>query len=122
VACNDQAPGTATLIVTGDIPEGTIGGPVAPASIVCAADGSGLTVIGLTSAGSTPVLLFIGVAADHFTVSVTPKGGGGHFYLNDASATMSLLAGGAHVSGEGTETSGGANALKIHLDGDLTCG
>ena len=122
IASNDQLAGTSTLTITGDIAAGHMDGPVNPASVVCAADGKSVSIIGRASAGSTPVLLVISLAKDHFSVAAATPAGAGGFFLIDAPGVAALVPGGAQVSGDAPKADSSDSAPVIHLAGDVTCG
>lgn len=122
IACNEQLAGTSTLTITGDIAAGHMDGPVNPASVVCAADGKSVSIIGRASAGSTPILLVISLAKDHFSVAAATPAGAGGFFLIDAPGVASLVPGGAQVSGDAPKAYSSDSAPVIHLAGDVTCG
>ena len=121
IACNDQRPGSSTLTISGDIPAGSLAGPIGPVNVKCAADGSSVSIIGLTTAGSTPVLLVITIASDHFTIAAAPKDGTGRLYAAKGPGVASVTATGGQVSGDAIAQAD-ASAPTIHLAGDVTCG
>jgi hypothetical protein len=122
VACNDQRSGTTTLRLTADLAEGHLDGAIDPASVVCAADRTSVSILGLTSVGTTPVLVLVNLARDHFTVNVVPKGSPNHFYKVDAPGVVSVAADGAHATGDAVEQNSSGTARTLHFDGDATCG
>lgn len=125
VACGNQAPGTSTLVFTGDGPEGRLAAGVDPVSVECVpyAAGDRVSVIGLTKAGSTPILLVISLAADSFSVAAWPRGAPtSRFYQTTKPGSASLVPGGAHVSGDATEPYVATNPLMLHVEGNVTCG
>jgi hypothetical protein len=122
IACNDQRPGSSTLVISGDISEGSFTGVIDPVNVKCSADGTDVSILGLAMAGTTPVLLVINVPKDHFTIAAAPKGGTGHLYAANGPGVASVSATGAHLAGDATAQQGGPNAIKLHLAGDATCG
>ena len=122
IDCGGQTSGTSTLTLTGDIPERHIDGPVSPANVRCAADGTNVSVIGLTQAGSTPVLLVISLGADRLSVAAEAKGAAtSRFYTTTTPGVASLVPDGAHAGGDATEQNVTGNPLTIHVAGDVTC-
>ena len=123
IDCGGQTSGTSTLTLIGDIPEGHIDGPVSPANVRCAADGSNVSVIGLTQAGSTPVLLVISLGTDRLSVAAQAKGAAtSRFYTTTTPGVASLVPGGAHADGDATAQNVAGIPPTIHVAGDASCG
>jgi hypothetical protein len=125
VDCGNQTAGTSTLVFGGDSPEGSFGPGLDPVSVECVpiAAGDRLSVIGMSTVGTTPVLLIVSLGKDSLSVAAWPKGRPtSRFYNAEVPGTVSLSAGGAHVDGEAAEPYEPKNPLKIHVSGDVTCG
>lgn len=82
-----------------------------------------MSVIGLTQAGSTPVLLVISLGADRLSVAAEAKGAdAARFYTTTTHGVASLVPGGARADGDATVQNVAGNPPTIHVAGDVTCG
>jgi hypothetical protein len=125
VACGNQAAGSSSLTVNGVIPEGTIQGGLDPVSVECItfAGGDRVSVIGMTRAGSSPVLIVMTLQADSISVAAWPNSlKQSRFFNTTAKGSVTLSTTGAHVDGKAAEPYATASPLTLTVAGDVTCG
>jgi len=127
IDCGDETAGTANLIVTGSTPFGQLAGtPLTSVDVTCTNTASGLFVgaIGLGTAGTTPVLVFVTASSGTLQVSVE-TGSAGSFYSGTGPGLATLTANGAHIAGDiSVSVAAGAtpSTQTVHVAGDDTCG
>ncbi|MEA2645936.1 MAG: hypothetical protein QOE92_1019 [Chloroflexota bacterium] len=116
VDCAGQQPGSSTVTITGDTPEGAAGGSLSPVHVQCTSDkdGNQILVRGLTKFGSTPALVILTTHG----AGVATIGANRRFYQG-ADGSAKVTATGAHFDGDLALQSGTA---KLHVSGDATCG
>ena len=119
IDCGNQKPPTSTLTLSGDTPQGTLSGPLNPVSVACYP--TNVLIIGLISAGSTPMLIDMNIASGLVTFFTSPKVGGQSQYAAPAgSATYTPPT--AHVDGSAVEqVPAGTTARSVHIVGDVNC-
>lgn len=127
IDCGDETAGTADLTVTGSTPFGQLAGtPLTGVDVTCTNTASGLFVgaIGLSTAGTTPVLVFVTASSDTLQVSVETSTAGS-FYSGKGTGLATLTANGAHIAGDiSLSVAAGAtpSTQAVHVTGDDTCG
>ena len=127
IDCGDETAGTADLTVTGSTPFGQLAGtPLTSVDVTCTNTASGLFVgaIGLSTAGTTPVLVFVTASSDTLQVSVETSSAGS-FYSGKGTGLATLTANGAHIAGDiSLSVAAGAtpSTQTVHVAGDDTCG
>lgn len=127
IDCGDETAGTANLIVSGSTPFGQLAGtPLTSVDVTCTNTASGLFVgaIGLTTAGTTPLLVFVTASAGSLQVSIE-TGTTGSFYSGKGAGLATLTANGAHLEGDvPLSVAAGAtpSTQMVHVTGDDTCG
>jgi len=121
VDCGDQAPGHSTMTVHGQTASGLLSGtPLDPLKVICTAlpEGADVSVIGLTHAGSTAVLVDVDVRVKSVTVTISAKGRKAESYFSSTGTATASAAGvdiDRVVSAAGTSQS-------LHVVGSATCG
>jgi hypothetical protein len=125
VDCGDQQPGSATVTVTGLSPQGTLDAALTKVHVTCTfttASGEFVGVSGLTTTGTTPVLMFVTAGTDMIQVAVETKASAS-FYNGKGAGMVTLRPDGAHIEGDVTESvAAGATPHTLHVAGDATCG
>jgi hypothetical protein len=122
VDCGSQVPGSSTLTVAGNVPEGALSGLIDPIRVDCNPNAKPATVhaIGLVKVGTTPVVLVLQATAAGFSAFVVPTATTKqHFFTTSDPTAATISPTGGHVAGSATE-SGTTNT--IQLSGDLVCG
>ncbi|MFI5261666.1 MAG: hypothetical protein ACHQZR_03810 [Candidatus Limnocylindrales bacterium] len=126
IDCGDQQPGSADVVVSGLTPYGRLDGALTSVHVGCTDTTSGVFVgiSGLATAGTTPVLVDVTASADHLQVAVESKAAG-TFYTGPGAGSVTLVAGGARMAGDVTESvAAGATPSPhtLHVSGSATCG
>lgn len=126
IDCGDEQPGTADLQVSGSSKLGPLAGSLSNAHVTCTVQGSDtyVTTTGLTTAGSTPVLLFVNAHTDSLQV-IVETGSTAMVYNATGAGLVSLVGNGAHEAGDLPEavTAGATPSPNVlHVVGDVTCG
>jgi hypothetical protein len=127
IDCGDETAGTASIIVSGTTPFGQLAGtPLTGVDVTCTNTASGLFVgaIGLSTAGTTPVLVFVTASTGTLQVSIE-TGGAGSFYSGKGTGLTTLTANGAQMAGDvSVSVAAGAtpSTQTVHVAGDDTCG
>lgn len=125
IDCGDQQTGTSTIVVSGTTAEGPLDGMLSPVRVQCTltAQGTYVSVTGLTQTGTTPIEVIVNATTDSFTVAASSKAGSSGYYTGKGAGFATLVPGGVHVSGDvmQAESAGGASHT-LHVDGDATCG
>jgi hypothetical protein len=125
VDCNGQQRGTATITVSGTLPEGTLSGRIETPRVECVKNGtvSSMFLIGLMTLGDSPALVSISIDKDQFDITVNP--GAGYYDLTATGAGTGTLAdatsGTVHGTATGTGSAGGPTQ-SLQVDGSATCG
>ena len=127
IDCGDETAGTADLTVTGSTPFGQLSGtPLTSVDVTCTSTASGLFVgaVGLSTAGTTPVLVFVTASSGSLQVSVETSSAGS-FYSGTEPGLATLTANGAHIAADiSVSVAAGAtpSTQTVHVAGDDTCG
>ena len=127
IDCGDETAGTANIIVSGTTPFGQLAGtPLTSVDVTCTNSASGLFVgaIGLSTAGTTPVLVFVTASTGMLQVSIE-TGSAGSFYSGKGAGLATLTANGAQMAGDvSVSVAAGAtpSTQTVHVAGDDTCG
>jgi hypothetical protein len=124
IDCGDQQQGTSTVVVSGVSPYGQLDGVLGSTKVTCTITSGGtyVGVNGLSSAGATPVLVFVTASAGALQVAVETTSSGS-FYSGKGAAITTLVPGGATMAGDVTESvKAGATPHVLHVAGDATCG
>jgi hypothetical protein len=123
IDCHDQKPGTSTLTMTGDTPEGRLdAATLDSARVECNTDavGNEVSVVGLVTIGSAKVFLSIGLRVDGLGVTEVLDSGTVHQYQAPAGSAVPTPTGG-HANGDAVEQNA-TPPHTIHVEGDVTCG
>ena len=124
IDCGDQQPGTSSVVVSGPSPFGQLAGPLTSVKVTCTVTTGGtyVGVNGLSTAGTTPVLVFVTASSGALQVAVEDATSGS-FYTGKGAGMTTLVPGGATLSGDVTESvKAGATPHVLHVAGDATCG
>jgi hypothetical protein len=126
IDCGNQQPGSANVVVSGPSPYGQLAGALTDADVTCTVTASGtyVGIVGLSTAGTTPVLLFVTASTALLQVSVGTKTAG-TFYTAKGSGLTTLVPGGATIAGDVMEAvpSGSTPSPNLlHVTGSATCG
>jgi len=127
IDCGDETPGAADLTVSGPTPYGELGGaPLTGVAVTCTSTASGLfvTAIGLGTAGSAPVLVFVTASNGLLQVSIETSSAGS-FYTGKGAGLVTLGASGAQIDGDASlSVAAGAtpSTQLVHVTGSDTCG
>jgi hypothetical protein len=124
VSCGSWRPGTSTLTVVGTGPEGRIDGDLDPVSVECVGSdvGDRVSVIGMTRAGSTPLLLDISLAPGTISIAAWPKDDiVARFYADSSPGSVTITDTGAHVSADAGEQNATDDPTALRIAGDVTC-
>jgi hypothetical protein len=123
VACGDQTPGASTVTISGETADGVLSqATLDPVRVECDAtlQGNEVAASGITTVGSTKVLVSIGLTSDGVLTVDKALPSGAHRYTATGNAT--IASDGAHVSADVVEQGGTAPARTLHVEGDLSCG
>jgi len=121
VDCGHQASGHSTMTVHGQTASGLLSGtPLDPLKVICTAlpEGADVSVIGLTHAGSTAVLVDIDVRVKSVTVTISAKGRNTESYFS-RSGTATASAAGVDID---RDVSAAGTSQSLHVVGSATCG
>ena len=127
IDCGDETAGTANIVVSGTTPFGQlVGTPLTSVDVTCTSTASGLFVgaVGLSTAGTTPVLVFVTASTGMLQVSIETASVGS-FYSGTGAGLATLTANGAHIAGDvPVSVAAGAtpSTQTVHVAGDDTCG
>jgi len=126
IDCGNQQAGTANVVVTGSTPFGQLAGALTGVEVDCTIVGSAeyVGVVGLSTAGTTPVLLFVTGSTGLLTVTVETRDAGLGFQ-GKGPALVTLGSGGAQMAGDlAAQVVAGAtpSPYTLHVTGDATCG
>lgn len=126
IDCGNEQPGSANVVVSGLTPYGQLVGAITDVKVTCTVTASGtfVGVVGLGTAGTTPVLMFVTASTGNLQVAVE-TGTAGSFYTGKGAGLTTLVPGGATISGDVSE-SVAAKATpspnQLHVTGTATCG
>jgi hypothetical protein len=124
IDCGDQQSGTSTIVVTGLSQLGQLAGPLTSVKVTCTVTSGGtyVGVIGLSTAGTTPVLVFVTASTGALQVAVE-NATSGSSYAGKSAGITTLVPGGATMAGDVTESvKAGATPHVLHVAGNATCG
>jgi hypothetical protein len=126
IDCGNELPGTADIIVSGPTPYGQLGGALTGVNVTCTVTSSAtyVGVVGLGTAGTTPVLVFVTASTGTLQVSVETKTAGAT-YSAKGDGVNTLVPNGATIAGDLSQSipSGSTpNPNLIHVAGSATCG
>ena len=126
IDCGNQQPGSANVVVSGPSPYGQLAGALTDADVTCTVTASGtyVGIVGLSTAGTTPVLLFVTASTALLQVSVGTKTAG-TFYTAKGSGLTTLVPGGATIAGDVMEAAPSGSTPSpnlLHVTGSATCG
>jgi len=124
IDCGNQQPGTANIVVSGLSPLGSLDAALSEFKVTCrvTATGTYVGIVGLSMAGTTPVLVFVTASTAMLQVAVEIKTSGS-FYTAKGAGLTTLVPGGVSIAGDVTETvKAGATPHTLHVMGDATCG
>ncbi len=127
IDCGDETAGTADLTVTGSTPFGQLAGtPLTSVDVTCTSTATGLFVgaVGLSTAGTTPVLVFVTASDSTLQVSVETSSAGS-FYSGTGPGLATVTGNSAHIAGDiSMSVAAGAtpSTQTVHVAGDDTCG
>ena len=126
IDCGDQQPGSASVVVTGLSPYGQLSGALTGVAVRCTITASGtfVGVTGLSTAGTTPVLVFVTASTGLLQVAVETKTAG-TFYSTKGAGLTTLVPDGVTINGDVMQAvpSGSTpspNAMNV--TGTATCG
>jgi hypothetical protein len=123
VACGDQTPGSSTVTISGETADGVLShATLDPVRVECdaTAQGNEVAAAGITTVGSTKVLVSIGLTSDG-AITVDKALPSGHRRYT-ASGSATIASDGAHLSADAVEQGAPAPMRTLHLEGDLSCG
>ena len=126
IDCGDQTAGTSTITVTGNTKYGTLDGTLTAIHVTCnqtASSGNFVGVQGLSTAGGTPVLIFVTIGSTTLQVAVE-IGTDGSFFSAKTVLVTKVSTTGATATGDVTEgnVASGATPKVLHVTGAATCG
>ena len=126
IDCGNEQPGTANVIVSGLSPYGQLSGALTGVNVHCTATSSGtfVGIAGLSTAGTTPVIVFVTASSGLLQVSVETRTAG-TFYTAKGVGLATIDAGGATMTGDVSQAvpSGSTPSPNlIHVTGTATCG
>lgn len=127
VSCGTFTPGSATVTVTGSTAAGTLNPALTSVRVLCGSNTAGgfVTVTGLSTAGSTPVLVSVlgGIGGSAFFV-VIETATVAYQYSSASAGIVTRTGTGATYNGTASETaaSPGAAGRSVRIGGSATCG
>ncbi len=120
IDCAGQDPGTSTVTLTGDTPQGALTNAVLEtARVECYPPANEVSVVGIVTLAGTKVFVDLGLRPDSVSVNKAVEGGNLNYVSPPGAATVTDT--GAQVNGDATEQSGTASHV-LHVQGDATCG
>lgn len=124
--CGNEQPGSANIVVSGLSPYGQLDGALTGVDVTCTITSSGtfVGVAGLSTAGTTPVLVFVTASTGLLQVSVGTRTAGA-FYTAKGAGLTTLVPGGATIAGDvnASVPSGSTPSPNLlHVTGTATCG
>jgi LysM repeat protein len=124
VSCGSWRPGTSTLRIVGTNAEGRIDGGLEPVSVECVGSdvGDRVSVIGMTKAGDTPILMDISLAPSSISIAAWLKDDVvAHFYADSSPGSVTITDVGARVSAVTGEQNATDDPTALRISGDVTC-
>jgi hypothetical protein len=126
IDCGNETPGTANVVISGSSPYGQLDGALTDVDVACTvtATGTFVGVVGLGTAGTTPVLVFVTASTGALQVAVETRAAGA-FYSAKGAALTSMVLGGATFGGDVNQAvpSGSTPSPNlIRVTGTATCG
>jgi hypothetical protein len=124
IDCGDQQPGSASITITGTAKLGAMSSPLSDAKVTCTtiASGTYVTAQALTTAGTTPVLVFVNAGPTMLQL-VIETGTASDVYALQGATAATISSTGAQFSADVTETgTTDTPARVLHVDGSDTCG
>ncbi|MEY2565665.1 MAG: hypothetical protein QOE35_194 [Actinomycetota bacterium] len=119
--CADQDPGSSTITISGETPEGPIkDAPLESPRVECNRPGDEVVVIGILRAGTTKSFVKYGLRPEGTSVQQSFADGTGHDY-EAPPGTSSLTGTGAHVDADAVEQPAATPPRTLHLEGDVVC-
>lgn len=128
VDCGNQTTGSSTMTLNGTTALGRLTDvKLNPVRVECDTSvtyGPSVLVDGIATVGNTPTLFIIAGRAAQFSVAEEPQTGGVGFFVGKVAGSVTLSAGGVHISGVATLQSPpkGAAPTTVTVSGDATCG
>ena len=128
VDCGNQTAGSSTMTLNGTTALGQLTDvTLNPVRVECdtsVAYGPSVLVDGMATVGTTPTLFIIAGRAAQFSVAEEPQTGGVGFFVGKVAGSVTLSAGGVHISGTAALQSPpkGVAPTTITVAGDATCG
>jgi hypothetical protein len=122
IACGDQTPGSSTVTVTGDNPQGRYNAsPLDPALVECYFADDQVTVIGIADVGRARTLLMVSLGPNGLlNVEEVAKEATPRYYASETS-TATLTSTGGRLNGDVVERDTSAPHT-LHIEGTVTCG
>ena len=126
IDCGNQQPGSANVVVSGLSPYGQLTGPLTNVAVTCTVIGPAtyVGINGLSTAGTTPVLMFVTASTGALQVAVE-TGSAGTFYTGKGAGLTTLEPNGATLSGDVSESVAKGSSPSpnlLHVTGSATCG
>jgi hypothetical protein len=126
IDCGNQQPGSADVVVSGVTPYGQLSGALTNVAVTCTVIGPDtyVGINGLSTAGATPVLMFVTASTGALQVAVE-TGSAGTFYTGKGAGLTTLEPNGATMSGDVTESVAKGSSPSpnlLHVTGTATCG
>ena len=123
IDCGNSQPGRTTARVTGDVAAGHLDGVPNPVKVACHGGATpSVSIAGIVTAGTTPVLVFVVVQPDSASAGVSTATGA-TFYTAKATGLGVLSGTGVTVKADLTEnTPSGGVRHTLHVEGAATCG
>ena len=124
IDCGDQLPGTASVTISGTSLAGPLDGALTATKVLCTFTSSGefVNVSGLSTAGATPVLVFVTASSGSLQVAVEISDSG-TFYAGKGAGFATVSPDGVTISGDVAESvKAGATPHALHVTGTATCG
>jgi hypothetical protein len=126
IDCGNELPGSANVVVSGPSPFGQLAGALTGVDVTCTVTGSGtyVGISGLSTAGTTPVLVFVTASNGLLQLAVETRTAGS-FYTAKGAALTTLVPGGATMTGDlpqSVPSGSSPNPNLIHVSGTATCG
>jgi len=121
--CGNEGLGSSTIAITGETPLGTLSA-LTDVLVTCTVVSTGTFVgtTGLSTAGTTPVLVIVTAGPTSLQLAVETKTVSS-FYGSSVAGVTTIRSDGASISGDVTEhVAAGATPHVLHLTGEATCG
>ena len=124
IDCGDQQTGSASVTITGTAKLGALSGQISDAKVTCTITASGtfVTAQALTTAGTTPVLVFVNAGPSMLQL-VIENGVAADVYALQGATAATISPTGAQFSADLTETGTTDTPPRVlHVAGSDTCG